>query len=99
MLCDSFINAFVTPADQNDLTRFRKSQGFSLIKPASRRAQHHDFRCFIRPYRFDGSEYRFRLEHHAITTAEWPIIHRLMPVVREPSQVVDPGFNGSAGTP
>src|SRR4029079_4671533 len=37
------------------------------------------------------------LQHHALTAAERPVINRLMPVVCERSQVVDPRINRSTG--
>ena len=38
--------------------------------------------------RFDGLEQRFGFHHHSLATAEWPVIHGAVTVVREIAQIV-----------
>src|SRR2546425_6620367 len=108
MLDNAFINAFITPADQDHLIRFREPQRLCLIEPAPRGTKHDDFdgldgidywALLASPNRLDCFEDRFGLENHPYAAAEWPIIHRAMAIGREIPQIVDANLDKSVLTP
>ncbi len=94
VLGHALVHAFVAPTDQDNAIETGEFLRHILAEQAALRRQQHN--CLIgalgawrHVQRFHHFEQRLRFEHHALATAEWPIVHRAMPVAGVHAHVVD----------
>src|SRR5258708_34998149 len=107
MLRHAFVNAFVSPANKNDSLQLRETPRRFLPEQSSCGRHQHNGRLRIsrarlrsipnaaskqRLHRF---KQRLRLHHHALATAERPLIHCPMTVRREHPQILHVHFDES----
>src|SRR5215813_7282825 len=105
MFGHALVNAFVSPADQNQPRKFiREAAGFGLIEDATLwREQDHAGApltrlIFRRPpgqYGFDGAKDRFGLQHHPLAAPERAVVNHMMFIECERTQIVDDDLDDS----
>src|SRR5262247_2059255 len=105
MFSHALVNAFVSPADQNQPRKFiREATGFGLIEDATL-GREQDYAgallarlIFRRPtgqYGFNGAKDRFGLQHHTLAAAERAVVNPMMFIECERTQIVDDDLDDS----
>src|SRR5689334_244899 len=100
MLRDTFVDAFVAAANEQEALLLHQSPRRLLRKTLSRGGEKND-RCFFRQgillhgvadgaakQRFDRDEKRLRLQNHSFTAAERAIVHSAMTIFRKFAQIL-----------
>src|SRR5215831_21211453 len=105
MFGHALVNAFVSPADQNQPRKFiREAPGLGLIEDASlRREQDYAGALLarltsgrpLRQYGFDGAKDRFGLQHHPLAAAERAVVDHVMFIECERTQIVNGDLDDS----